>query len=69
MKKLISPKNRVFFSLVGPSEAEKPQLNYNWLKLGTFQTKFDKSYFSFEDSQPLYIGMQKEIKNLEFVRE
>ena len=45
MNNLISTKNRVFFSLVGPVETGKPQLNYNWLKIGTFQPKFDKIYF------------------------
>ena len=45
MNKLISPKNRVFISLVGPSETGKSQLFYNWLKIGTFHPKFDKTYF------------------------
>ena len=45
MNKLISTKNRVFISLVGPSETGKSQLIYNWLKTGTFQPKFDKIYF------------------------
>ena len=45
MNKLISTKNRVFTSLVDPSETAKSQLLYNWLKIGTFQPKFDKIYF------------------------
>ena len=45
MKKLISTKNRVFTSLVGPAETGKLQFIYNWLKVGTFQPKFDKNYF------------------------
>ena len=40
MNKLISTKNRVFISLVGPSETGKSQLIYNWLKIGTFQPKY-----------------------------
>ena len=68
MNKLISTKNRVFISLVGPSETEKSQLIYNVLKLGTFQPKFDKNYFFHQHSQPLYDVMRKEIENLEFVR-
>ena len=68
MKKLISTKNRVFISLVGPSETGKSQLIYNWLKIGTFQPKFDKIYFFYQHSQPLYDCMQKGIKNLEFVQ-
>ena len=54
--------------MVGPSETGKLQLIYNWLKIGTFQSKFDKIYFFHQHSQLLYDGMQKEIENLEFVR-
>ena len=68
MNKLISTKNRVFISLVGPSETGKSQLIYNWLKIGTFQPKFDKTHFIYQHSQPLYDVMQKDIENLEFVR-
>ena len=68
MNKLISTKNRVFISLVGPSETGKSQLIYNWLKTGTFQPKFEKIYFFYQHSQPLYDVMQKEVKNLEFVQ-
>ena len=68
MSKLISTKYRVFFSLVGPSETGKLQLIYNWLKIGKFQPKFDKIYFFYQHSKPLYEVMQKEIENLEFVQ-
>ena len=68
MNKLISTKNRVFIPLVGPSETGKSQLIYNWLKIGTFQPKFDKIYFFYQHSQPLYNAMQKENENLEFVQ-
>ena len=68
MNKLISTKNRVFISLVGPSETGKSQLIYNWLKIGTLQSKFDKIYFFKQHSQPLYDVMLKEIESLEFVR-
>ena len=68
MNKLISTKNRVFISLVGPSETGKLQLIYNWLKSGTIQPKFDKIYFFCQLSQPLYNVMQNEIENLEFVQ-
>ena len=54
--------------MVGPSETGKSQLIYNWLKIGTLQPKFDKLYFFYQHSQPLYDVMQKEIENLEFVR-
>ena len=69
MNKLISTKNRVFSSLVVPSETGKSQLLYNWPKIGTIQQKFDKIHFFYQHSQPLYKVMQKEIENLELVRE
>ena len=68
MNKLISTKNQVFISLVGPSETGKSQLIYNWLKIGIFQPNFDKIYFFNQHSQPHYNVMQNEIENLEFVR-
>ena len=61
MKKLYATKNRVFVSLVGPSETRKKQPVNNWLEIGTLQPKFDKIYFFYQHSQPLYDVMQKEI--------
>ena len=61
-------KKSSLISLFGPSETGQSQLIYNWLKIGTFQPKFDKIYFFYQHSQPLYDVMQKEIENLEFVR-
>ena len=66
MNKLISTKNRVFISLVGPSETGKSQPIYNWLTIGTFEPKFD--YFFYQHSQPLHDVTQKEFENLVFVR-
>ena len=68
LNKLNSTKNRVFISLIGPSETGQSQLIYNWLKIGTFQPKSDKNYFFYQHSQPLFYVMQKVIENLEFVR-
>ena len=68
LTKLISTKNRVFISWVGPWETGKLQLIYNWLKFGTFQPKFERNYLFYQHFQPLYDVMQKEIENLEFVR-
>ena len=68
MNKVISSKIRVSVSLVGPSETGNLQLLYNWLKIRTFQPKFDKIYFFYQRSQPLYDVMQNEIENLEFLR-
>ena len=68
MNKLISTKNRVFISLVGPGESGKSQLIYQWLKNDTFQPKFDKILFFYQHFQPLYDVMVKEIENIEFVQ-
>ena len=68
MNNLNSTKNRVLISLVGPSETGKLTPIYNWLKIGTFQPKFDKIYVFYQHSQPLYDVMQKENENLEFVQ-
>ena len=57
-----------FISLVGPPETGKTQFFYNWLDIGFFQPKFDKIYFFYQQSQPLYDFMQKEIENREFVQ-
>ena len=68
MNNLVPTKNRVFILMVGPSETGKSQFIYNWLKIGTFQPKFDQIYFFHQHSQPFYNVMQKEIENLEFVQ-
>ena len=68
MNKLISTKNRIFISLVGPCDSRKTYLIHEWLKVGTFQPKFDKIYFFYQHPQPLYDVMQKQIDNLEFVQ-
>ena len=68
MNKLNSTKNRVFVSLVGPSETGKSQLIYNWLKIGAFQPKFHNFFYFYQHSQPVYDLMQKEIEILDFVQ-
>ena len=60
-------KKSLFHWLVLPKTG-KSQLIYNWLKIGTFQPKFDKIYLFYQHSQPLHNAMQNEIKNLEFVQ-
>ena len=44
MNKIFSTKERVFISLVGPSGSGKSYLIFEWLKIGTFQPKFDKIF-------------------------
>ena len=45
MNKLIFTKNRISISLVGPSNFGKRYLIHEWLKVGTFQPKFDQIFF------------------------
>ena len=66
MNNLCSTENRLFISLVGPSEMGKSQFIYHWLRNGSFQPKFDKIYFFCQLSPTIYDLMQKEIANLEF---
>ena len=68
MNKLISTRNRIFISLVGPSDSGETYLIHEWLKVGTLQPKVYKIYFLYQHPQPLYDFMQKEIDNLEFVQ-
>ena len=68
MNKLISTKNRIFISLVEPSDSGKTYLIHEWLKVETSQPKFDKTYFFYQHTQPLYDVMQREIDILEFVQ-
>ena len=51
-----------------PPRRESNNFIHNWLKNGTFQTKFDKNYFFYQYSQTLHDVMQKEIENLESVQ-
>ena len=68
MNKLISTKEPVFISLVGPSGSGKYQLIHDWLVFGTFQPEFDKIYYFYQHYQSLYGPMSKNIKNIEFVQ-
>ena len=68
MNKLVSAKNRIFISLVGPSDIGKTYLIHEWLKVGTFQPKFKKISFLYQHPQTLYDVMQKENDYLEFVQ-
>ena len=67
MNKLIPTKNSIFISLVGPYSG-KTYLIPEWLKVGTFQPKFDKICFFHQHPQPLYDVMQKGIDILDFVQ-
>ena len=59
---LISTKNRVSISLVGPSETRKSHLVYNWQKIGTFQPKLDEIYFFINIPNFFTIICQKKVK-------
>ena len=68
MNKLISTKNHIFISLVGPSDSGKTYLIHEWLKVGTFQPKFDKTYFFYQHPQALYDVMKKKLIFLNFFK-
>ena len=68
MNELISTKNRVFISLVGPSETRKSQHVYNWLKIQTIHPKKIKNSQFRQHYQPLNEIMQKPIRYLGFVQ-
>ena len=59
MNKIISTKERVFISLVGPSGSGKSHLVFEWLKIGTIQPKFDKIFYFHQHYQPLYEQMHR----------
>ena len=67
MNKLISTEDRVFMSLVGPSASGKSHLIFQMLKAGTFVPKFDKIFYFYQFFQNLYIRMQRDIENIEFI--
>ena len=62
MKSIISTKELIFNSLVGPSGSGKYHRIFDWLKVRTFQPKFDKIIYSYQYYPPLYSQMQR--KNL-----
>ena len=66
MNEVVPTKKRVFISFVGACKTGKSLLIYKWLKIGSFQPKFDKIYFFYQYCQPLHYVMQKETENLEF---
>ena len=58
MNKKICTKLRTFISLVGPSGSGKSHLIFDWLKIDTFQPKFEKKKF-YQPYQPLNGQMQR----------
>ena len=67
MNNLFSTKNRFFISLVGPRKSGKTFLIPEWLKVETFQPKFDKIFFSINTFNHSMMSCKK-IDNLEFVQ-
>ena len=66
MNKLVPTKNRILISPVGPIDSGKTYLTHEWLKVGTFQPKIDKTFFFYQHPQPLYDVMRKKVDNFEF---
>ena len=59
MNKTVSTKERIFISLVGQNGSEKSHFIVDWLKLGTFQPAFDKSFCFYQPYETFYSEMQK----------
>ena len=68
MNKLLSTKNRVFISLVGPSRRRKSQFIYNWLRIGTCPPKNNKTSFFNKTRSHFTMLCKKNRDNLEFVQ-
>ena len=68
MNKIISTKERIFISLVGPSGSGKPHLIRDWLSIGTFYPVFDKIYYFYQHYESHYELMSKNIKNIHFTQ-
>ena len=64
MNKIISTKEQVFVSLVGPSGSGKLHLIFERLKIVTFQSKFDKIFYFYQHYQHFYGQMQGKNLNL-----
>ena len=68
MNKIISTKERIFISLMGPSSAGKSHLIHDWLTIGIFPTDFNKIYYFYQHYQSLYGLMPKNIKNIHIIQ-
>ena len=69
MNKIISTKERIFISLVGPSGSGKSHLIHDWLIIGTFQPDFDKIYYFYQHYQSLYGLMSKTLRTFNLFKE
>ena len=67
MNKIISTKERIFVSLVGPSGSGKSLLIHEWLTIGTFQPEFDNFLSLSTISISLWFNVQRR-KKIEFIK-
>ena len=68
MNKLYSTKNRIVIILVGPPRPRSQNFCTICKKLDFFNQKNDKIYVFRQHYQTLYVVMQREIENVEFVQ-
>ena len=66
MNKIISTKEPIFNSLVGPSGSGKFHPIHDWLIIGIFHPEFDKIYYFYQHYQSSL--MPKNIKNFHFIQ-
>jgi len=67
MNKIISTKERVFMSIVGPSGSGKSRLIFELIKQNVFQPAYKKIIYFYQNYQPLFREMSEKIPNIEFI--
>ena len=68
MNKVILTHDRVFMSIVGPSDCGKTELLLRILKCSSFYPRFEKIYYFYKEFQPLFKDMQRVIPGIEFLK-
>ena len=66
INKIMSTKEQIFISLVGPGGSGNSDPIFDWLKVDTVQPVFDKIFYFYQHYQPLYSQMQRE--KLKFIQ-
>ena len=66
MNEIIFTTERVFMSVVGPSESGNPRLIFSMLTSKTFNPRFQKSYYFYREFQQIFKEVEKRM-NIEFI--
>ena len=69
MNKIVFTDPRLFMAVVGPSGCGKTRLVFDMLLKGTFQPRYTKTYYFYQEYQELYKQMENKLKGaIEFVK-